>query len=605
MVYKIKLPGGKGRVVACDTETSGLYPDEGARVSAISVAYRSPNTDQLVAEAYPFDHGRNVRPGQLDMFEQDVNLPQEEWTRLLDWLSEQKIVMQQAYFDCQMLWAGHRVWGDGVDLQEQVVWDTKLASWILDPQENTSLKPTAARLWGEDEADEQAALEPYLSKNGRRFDLVPWDVMKPYSAKDAELTLRIAEYQWARLEDEDQHLWPFINLEMDVMHTLIRMNYRGIGYDVERSKVEASRARAMLAKIDRELPFRPPTPARARTWFFKEQGALPHCMTDKGNEPSVSECCVRSLVLQQAPGADLYATRQKIANAISKYYDGYADMCGPDQRLRTDYNQVGTSTMRFTSRRVNLQAIPQDYRLERVEGIATPRQLFRPADGHQLWEFDLAQAEARVAAQKAGCQIWLDAFAEGRDLHAETAQRLFGKVDKERRQLAKRANFALIYQVGPATFQRDIEKQIGLKLLDSEAKEIVYGWRELYPEFPKVNKRAERQATVHRHVVLADGRVRWFGPFDELHKAFNAYVQGSIAQFVKRWMVEVDEYGADVLLQIHDSIVCEIPTHLVGPMVDAIVSRGSEAATRFFGVPMLAEASQWMTLADEANTVLA
>jgi DNA polymerase-1 len=568
--------------------------DDGARVSVVSVAYPMPG--RIESTAFPFDQGTSDKPGvQGDLFDVNVNMAQDAWGELMEWLQTRDLIFHNAYFDLQIINRGHRTFGHGVDLLPQI------AQWVLDPQHSTSLKPTSARLWGEDERAEQAALQPILKSNGNRFDLLPWELIKPYAAKDAELTLRLYRHQLLVLEEDNYQLEEELDREFAVTSVLTKMGYRGIGYDVEQSKIEAARATQALMTLQQALPFKSTT-AGARKYFFGTLGALPHCSTEKSG-PSVAECCIRSLIAQHVPHAREYADYSKYLHAIGKYYTGYAEATGEDGRLRTDFRQAGTTTMRFTSSRVNLQAIPHDYKLERLEGIATPRSLFKPADGHQLWEFDLAQAECRAAAVVADCQPWLSMFRSEhpRDLHGETAMQLFGDITHEHRQIAKRANFSLIYGVGPTTFRKDTEKTSGVQLSEADAIAIVKDWRKLYPEFGRAGRKYERVAKAQTYVTLLGGRRRYFTPYDELHKAFNAVIQGSIAQFVKRWMVEVEYRFGGVVLQIHDSVVVEIPTDKVGRWTNDITDLGSELATEFFDVPMLAEAKQWKTRADLAN----
>jgi hypothetical protein len=206
--------------VACDTETNGLFADDGARVSIVSVAWWNDDhtndvdgfhassycysADCVVAYAFPFDQGVRDKPGrgkrfQLDLFQDDdVNLPSAEWWELLGWLSRHNLVMQNAPFDLEKLRVGTRHWS-GLELEDQVVWDTQLGNKELDPQFPTGLKPACERLFG-DTSDEQAALKPYLGpQDDPRFDLVPWDVIEPYAVWDAIKTLRLAAQQRDRV----------------------------------------------------------------------------------------------------------------------------------------------------------------------------------------------------------------------------------------------------------------------------------------------------------------------------------------------------------------------------------------------------------------------
>src|SRR5688500_14207824 len=92
-------------MVAVDTEGSGLYPDEGARICAVSTAYQLRGKgDQIFSLAFPFDQGRRdekcfavqrYKAGQpkgveseaeLEDWLADYNLGEHEWNYLIEWL---------------------------------------------------------------------------------------------------------------------------------------------------------------------------------------------------------------------------------------------------------------------------------------------------------------------------------------------------------------------------------------------------------------------------------------------------------------------------------------------------------------------------------------
>ena len=109
-----------------------------------------------------------------------------------------ELVGQNIGFDLEKLRVGTRHFA-GIELEDQVVWDTMLGNKELDPQYPTGLKPSTERLFG-DTSDEQSALKPYLGpKDDPRFDLVPWDVIEPYATWDAIKTLRLAAQQRDRI----------------------------------------------------------------------------------------------------------------------------------------------------------------------------------------------------------------------------------------------------------------------------------------------------------------------------------------------------------------------------------------------------------------------
>src|SRR5690606_30183761 len=150
--------------------------------------------------------------------------------------------------------------------------------------------------------------------------------------------------------------------------------------------------------------------------------------------------------------------------------------------------QNGTVSSRFSVERVQLQAIPHDYRLsefEALDGIPTPRDLIGSGipTGTGLWELDLINAEARVAALMAKDAKMLELIRTGADLHGETARALF-KVDpsssqwNEFRQVGKRCNFGLVFGVGWQTLQTDIQVQTGILLTEAETRRIVRDWND-------------------------------------------------------------------------------------------------------------------------------
>ncbi len=242
--------GGLGAVLArlsepvgpiyIDVETNGLRADSGARVTAVSFAYRKASGD-AISLAIPLDIGWSrdksdskgtllphhrecplyptteakrlrtlaTRERQLEraraakrvnqvrcneLYDEvtvlrltpdcgcpvTVNANQDDWRSLCAWLlrwsTSNGWVGHNAQFDWGMLRAGTRHWS-GVELPP-FIWDTMLASAVMDPTESTSLKANAKRLFGDAAADEQAELKAAMKLNppgwGTRFDLVAW-----------------------------------------------------------------------------------------------------------------------------------------------------------------------------------------------------------------------------------------------------------------------------------------------------------------------------------------------------------------------------------------------------------------------------------------------
>ena len=624
--------------IAVDTETSGLYTDEGARIAAVSVAWlgelpvpspedndpwvatSGPETiygdfqENVVSFAWAFDQGvegtgKAEDTGQLSLVSQNSNLPYEEWVALGTWLSwvgqENGLVFHHAKFDVHMFAAGLRGHeNSGLDLLDKTLWDTQNVCHLLWPEaKTTSLKPTAKRLWGIDETNESEMVQSYLRKAklpSGRWDLVPWELIGPYADQDARLTIRLYYHQLEAIkqgagdwfDDSELTLEQAIDRRLQTSKMLCRIERRGLPFDGPQALKMAEILSERQEKWESQLPFSPPTLPMAKHYWFGSGikngvaglGLVPYGLTASG-QPQLNGQIINEMVKDNVPAADVWRNLQKLYTTDSRWYSGWASMAGPDGRLRASIRQNGTVSSRFSVERVQLQAIPHDYRLngyEALEGIKTPRQLIAAGvpEGYQLWELDLAQAELRVAALFAGCQRMLDLIENDQDLHGDAATQLFNVTPADEdwgqmRNVAKRANFSLIFGVGAEKLQGDIEAQTGLVLSLDETRRLVRDWNGLYPEFQQairfhMNKVEERMKS-HPHglgwVTVKNGERRWFQSGEETHKAFNQRVQPSLAQFGIDWWTAVEndlrheltDPKAGMVMVIHDSMVLLLP----------------------------------------------
>jgi hypothetical protein len=406
-----------------------------------------------------------------------------------------------------------------------------------------------------------------------------------------------------------------------------KLERRGIPYEPAVSRKAARKARERGREYAARLPFSPVTTPRAVKHFFDSRqdggmGLTPYSFT-AGGKPQLTAEIVDRMVEDQVEHAGVYKEYTKIESAASMWYEGYADKTGPDGRLRTVFRQTGTRSSRFSVGRVNLQAIPQDYRLggyESLDGLPTPRTIIADCvpEGWDLYELDLAQAELRVAAMMAKCDRMLDAIKEGRDLHGETATALFDVTPeseswKEMRQLGKRANFTLQFGAGGQTFSKMCKKELGGKwhgLSDAWYAKVVSDWRSLYPEFGVAIEHT--QQVVERRIKqkglgwidLWTGERRWVQRDEDTHKAFNQRVQANLAQYAARWWLAVEDYcegtlgleqrgqdagigGAGAIMTIHDSVWLLVPEGQEGlGIVEHCCKLGTDLWEQVFpGVP--------------------
>jgi DNA polymerase I-like protein with 3'-5' exonuclease and polymerase domains len=619
-------------VVALDSESNGIYPDDGARVATVSVAYTDPRTGLPVSLAWPFNQGIHGKPQMEqelrvpvpwvgpdkspkrwakarwgDYAGPDPNLPQSEWDALCQWLVSRPLglVGHNLLHDAVIMRNGAPHGWEGVDLQNRLVWDTMLGQRVLDPEHLLGLKPAAQRLFGHD-PDERDAVKEWLKSHKQpvhRYDLVDWRVMSPYAASDTELTLALAVHQWRRFNAGEA---PFARMsgpygEMATLKTLLRMELRGVPYKKLESLAWADKLDVEAAGIERELPFGD-TPTQVRQFFFGSgqtergkvclelkplkmtAGSKPDAKVYKAPVPSVDAEVMEELANRDVPAAARYREWSVVTDSVSRYYRGYAEATGPDGRLRTRFRQTGTRTGRLSCERTNLMAIPHDMRIvasgNKVLAEAdSPRDLIYSILGWQCWHMDLSQAELRVASLYAKCQRMLDIIGEGRDPHGETATALFGVTPtspdwKKMRGVGKRGNFSLIFGIGWAKFRADVRKQTGVDLGDAEARRVVTEWNVLYPEFKVTLGVYERMARRDGFTTIRDGIRRYYSDYEKLsqdyYKAFNSKVQGNLGYFGREWMVRVDAYLIDQGIALDHGLLLNIHDAL---MVETPVDR--------------------------------
>lgn len=631
--------------IAVDTESSGTRVDDGARVSIVSYAYRNPGDSTISARAIPFDQGwrglplgSKLLPARHEKrigrwpkeLQEEVapNLEPHRYDDLLQQLTRLDIVYHNRKFDEPMLAAGLRShprphFDPPVDrwLEMAFAWDTMVAQHGIDPRFPIGLKPTATRLelteGGEDEA--QKAIKPFLgpasgSNADPRYDLVPWSVIEPYATEDAVLTLLLDEWQDEHLTEENVYKLYWIHGDMNVTQTLMHMEQRGLGWDVAEAKRQTKLLKAEKKRLATALPFSggtgAPTTDAARKFFFTDAGRPPYPKKETATgKPQVDTEVQERLIADGVEWAAEYHQHEKVKSALSKWYEGWTQKAGDDQRLRCDFDQVGVVTGRLGGRHINLVAIPKDHQMPEVPGLRPVRSLIRPKDSHRLWHIDMGQAEVRVGCALAECESLLEGFVNDIDAYSQTAFKIFGTDQPPYRQYTKTLFLAIQYGAGLKRIQAQLEKDTGERWPMTRVKEFKMDWHTTLPEMTRAIDLAKHEAEVLGYVKLWNGRFSWFehyrgGPPDPPFTAFNRKCQGGVAEVMKVAMSEWDmQYPGTLVDQIHDALVIEIPeddTETPNKCATMMVQHFESAMTRRWQVydqpiitPFEAEVKEW------------
>jgi DNA polymerase-1 len=260
---------------------------------------------------------------------------------------------------------------------------------------------------------------------------------------------------------------------------------------------------------------------------------------------------------------------REIAKLKSTYVDALPKLIHRETgRLHTSFSQTGTATGRLSSSDPNLQNIPIRSELGREIRAA-----FVAEKGKLLLSADYSQIELRIMAHFSQDPVLVEAFRSGEDIHARTAQEVFGvgplAQTAEHRRAAKAINFGIIYGLSPF----GLAQQLGIE--QREAAQFINAY---FTRYRGVKEYLDKILAETRKSGVAKtlfGRIR---PIPEINStqmqlrnfaertALNSPLQGTAADLIKLAMIRIDhrlteeKFEAKMILQVHDELLFEVPT---------------------------------------------
>ncbi|MCH8048612.1 hypothetical protein IIC44_00750 [Patescibacteria group bacterium] len=240
-------------------------------------------------------------------------------------------------------------------------------------------------------------------------------------------------------------------------------------------------------------------------------------------------------------------------------------------RVHTHFDQLGTATGRLSSANPNLQNIP----LQGDWGKKI-RQGFIAKKGFLLVSFDYSQVELRIASHIAGEEKMQEIFFQGRDIHQETAAKVFGVKNKDvtpqMRFRAKALNFGILYGMGA----RGFSQAAGISY--QEAEDFIENYFVRFPHIAKYMQDTIDSTYELGYAETLFGRKRYLPDIQSStphiraaaqRVAINHPIQGTQADIIKMAMVNISkelnlqQEDCFMLLQIHDELLFEIRDDIV------------------------------------------
>jgi DNA polymerase I len=501
-----------------------------------------------------------------------------------------------------------------------VVFDTMLASYILNPEQSHNLTDLSKRYLTGIVAKSYKDLN--LAKGKTIADLdIP--IAANYCGLDAYSTYLLVAKLRTELEVAPELYKLLSEVEQPLEIVLADMETRGVNLD-----------RAYLQQLSQELDtdlniiqqqvyrdsteeFNLDSPKQLSEILFEKLG-LDRKKSTKTKTGYSTNHAVLEKLQGEHPIIDRILEYRTLAKLKSTYVDALPALVRPDtNRLHTDFNQTTTATGRLSSSNPNLQNIPI-----RTEFSRRIRQAFLPQENWLLVAADYSQIELRILAHLSQEPVLIEAYRNNEDVHTVTAKLLFEKeaITATERRLGKIINFGVIYGMGAQKFAREAG------VSSKEAKEFIEKYRNKYAKVFAYLEGLKKEAIAKGFVTTILGRRRYVNfessslrqllgsnPTDIdldsldysyidaqiLRGAANAPIQGSCADIIKVAMIQLhqilENYRAKLLLQVHDELILEMPSEEWQELQNKIEQTMTNAVT--LTVPLMVDihaGKNWM-----------
>lgn len=568
----------KAEYFAFDTETTSLdYMS--AKIVGVSFAIAKGK-----AAYVPFGHDYEGAPKQLP----------KEWvlSQLKPLLENPSIkkIGQNLKYDLEVL-ANYDIHLLGI------AYDTMMESYVLDSVSNNhDMVSLALKYLGL----RTISYEELAGKGAKQLTFNQIDVEKAgiYAAEDADVTLKLHDTLWPRIEKETGLKRIFEEIEIPLVSVLANVERNGVLIDPKKLEIQGKELQQRLQELTQEAfrladhEFNINSPKQLQEVLFQKL-KLPILQKTPTGQASTADSVLQELAVEFALPRIIIEYRS-LSKLMTTYTNRLVEQINPKtKRIHTSYNQTGAATGRLSSSEPNLQNIP----IRTQEGRRI-RQAFIAEKGHVLISADYSQIELRLMAHISQDESLLNAFNHNLDIHKATASEVWGvpidQVTSDMRRNAKAINFGLIY--GMSAF--GLTRQLGITR--QAAQEYIDLYFARYPKVRAYMDSTRAQAKEKGYVETLWGRRLYLPDINASQiprqkaaerTAINAPLQGSAADIIKLAMLSIDRWikeekiNAKMIMQVHDELVFEAAEADADKIIEGVRRLMTEVAS--LRVPLL------------------
>jgi DNA polymerase-1 len=489
----------------------------------------------------------------------------------------------------------------GVDVRCLAL-DTAIAAYLLDPAESRYLLEEVLRRYaGAELPADGAASEGQLDLDGSGVSAAL------RTARHALAVERLIEPLTRALDDQSLR-GLYDEIEVPLVRVLARMEHAGVGVDADELRALRDRLTDEVERLRHAIwddagvgEFNVNSTPQLREILFDKLGLTPQKKTKTGYSTDASSL---EKLAGQHPIIDHLLAYREVEKLRSTYGDGLLAEVALDGRIHATFNQTVARTGRLSSDQPNLHNIPVRSEIGREF-----RRAFVPAPGCELLVADYNQIELRCIAHLAQDPGLIESFTAGRDIHTETASRIFGvepgAVTIDQRSKAKMVSYGLAYGMEAYGLGQR------LNIPTEEAAIILEAYFTAFPAVRDYMDRTVAEARQRGYTETLFGRRRQIPELSSPNyrirqagerQAMNAGIQGLAADIFKVALVRIETALEDsgmesvLILQVHDEVLLDVPPAEHDPAAKLVVEAMSGAVD--LSVPLEVNLSFGATWAD-------
>ena len=576
-----------------DVETNGLDPFHSNQLCGIGIG-----TEEGDTYYFPFRH------------QQGGNLIIKKYLKpLIEVMSQREtLIGYNIKFDLKFLEL------EGLDTDNIKLVDVLVMVRLTEPTtiRDLDLTSTISRSYGEKAASYDIETKKILKSNKwhKDFSLAPVDILGEYCEQDVKWTAKLHEDRM--LDIKETYQTELFEAQCELTKVLNHMERTGIPIDLEYAKDLIDKLEARKQEVEKQVKVLLDDPeinigsTKQLGEALNKRGIKSPIKTPKGKQSWSEEALARI----NNPIAGLVRQYRTLEKLKSTYVESLIE---PYEIpiLHSSFCNWGTLTGRLSSRDPNLQNIPRNHFklsdrkfdsderqdiIKRINASLTSkggepieslddevldtwgfigdesfdetdtkeisiRRLFVPRKDYTLISFDYSQMEVRVFLSYLKNPKFDDLLKKGDlDFHSEAAKLAFNisenHVDfKTYRQAAKAITFGIIYGIG----NKKLATQLGVTVEEAKKYKKDY-FKNIEGSRDFIN--GVMQAVLDRGYVYNKYKRFYALRSKYAYKGVNYLVQGTSADILSERMIEVHKYLQDtqsnILLQVHDEIICEI-----------------------------------------------